>query len=167
MFDVHQLINDDYFVPIKSLFNAQHYISATKLLMSSLDSIAFIAFGDVRRCLCSWLDRYVDLTPLDITSQELWEFRNGLFHMSNMASRAVLRGEVKCLVMCIGNIPESSRRNTLQQKYFDLRRLIDQIAEGLGRWVAVVFGDRTKLLDLVDRYDLTVSDARLIRKERG
>ncbi len=62
-FDPHQLINDDFFRPIKLLINARHYISAAKLLMSAIDSVALVETGDVPGTppFIRWLDKYVDL----------------------------------------------------------------------------------------------------------
>lgn len=48
-FDLPQLIHDDYFLAIKLTFNAGLYVSATKLLVSCIDSIAYIEYGDERR----------------------------------------------------------------------------------------------------------------------
>ncbi len=77
-FHFDQLINDDYFVAIKLLFNARHLASACKLLVSCIDTLAFIEFGDERNNFASWLDDYVDLAPVGVTSTELWEFRNSI-----------------------------------------------------------------------------------------
>ena len=46
-FDLPRLINDDYFEAIRLLFNRSHYVSSAKLLMSCLDTLAFIEFGDI------------------------------------------------------------------------------------------------------------------------
>jgi hypothetical protein len=60
-FDVPQLINDDYFLAIKQLYNARHFVSAAKLLMSFIDTVAFIDAGDVRDGFSQWLRKYADL----------------------------------------------------------------------------------------------------------
>lgn len=41
-FDVPRLINDDFFLAIKLLFNSGLYVSASKLLLSFIDSIAYV-----------------------------------------------------------------------------------------------------------------------------
>lgn len=63
---------------LKLTFNAGLYVSALKLLVSCIDSLAYIEYGDDRNStpFIKWLDTYADLTPLGITSTELWELRN-------------------------------------------------------------------------------------------
>jgi hypothetical protein len=102
-FDVPQLINDDYFLAIKQLFNARHFVSAAKLLMSFIDTVGFIDAGDVRDGFSQWLDKYADLTSLGISPKELWEFRNGLLHMTNLRSRAVASGNTAPLIFYVGS----------------------------------------------------------------
>src|SRR5688572_7521764 len=91
-FDFGGLINADFFQPIRILFQNQHYVSATKLLVVAIDSIAHIEHGDVRGGFVKWLDQYADLSQLGITAEELWEQRNSLLHMSNLDSRKVQAG---------------------------------------------------------------------------
>ena len=162
-FDAPRLINDDYFKAIKLLFNAGHYVSAAKLLLSCVDSIAFIDAGDVPHSFVRWLEAYADLPSIGITPQELWEFRNGLLHMTNLASRAVRNGTVARLIMCVGGIPEENRPNTKCEKYFNLRQLIDLVAAGLAKWLQTYNSDPAKVIEFVRRYYLTISDARLAR----
>lgn len=162
--DVGQLLHDDHFVPIKLLFDARHYISAAKLLMSFVDTIAYVDLGDSEGIFVKWLDAYVDLAPLGLESRELWEYRNGLLHMSNLASRKVVAGKVAELHLYVGDAPESIWPKRPKTKYFSLQRLIDAIADGLPMWVSSFEGNFAKTLDFIDRYDLTVSDARLARK---
>jgi hypothetical protein len=52
-FDLPRLINDDYFLAIRLLFNAHHFVSAAKLLMSCIDTVAFIDAGHVEMVLLS------------------------------------------------------------------------------------------------------------------
>jgi len=46
-FAMNELINKDFFEAIRILFNSKHFVSCLKLLMSTVDSIAFLEFGDV------------------------------------------------------------------------------------------------------------------------
>jgi hypothetical protein len=41
-FDFHSLINDDFFQPVRILFQQRHFVSAAKLLLIAIDSIAFV-----------------------------------------------------------------------------------------------------------------------------
>jgi len=158
-FDIPALINDDYFKAIKLLFNEQHYVSAAKLLMSFLDTIAFIELGDVRGSFVTWLQKYADLRSVGVTAEELWEFRNGLLHMTNLHSRAVIAGRVDRLVFFVGNIsPLAAPKG---EKYFKLKELIDAIVGAISRWIQSYNDDRSKIVDFVSRYDLTISDSRV------
>jgi hypothetical protein len=87
--DISQLINDDYFLAIKLTFNAKLYVSSMKLLLSAIDSIAYIEYGDKKDIFEKWLTTYADISHLGITPKELWEMRNGLLHMTNLNSREV------------------------------------------------------------------------------
>lgn len=44
-FDFSRLINDDFFQPVRLLFQAGHFVSASKLLMVAIDSIGYVEFG--------------------------------------------------------------------------------------------------------------------------
>ncbi len=95
--DFAELINDDYLKAYKLLFNNKHFTSATKLFLSCIDSLAYVEYGDEKakngepNVLCRWLNTYVDLFPVGVTADELWELRNGLLHMSNLHSARVQR----------------------------------------------------------------------------
>lgn len=56
--NIPKLINDDYFSAIRILFNHKHYVSSTKLLLSCVDSLAFIEFGEIPKTnvLRKWLE---------------------------------------------------------------------------------------------------------------
>jgi hypothetical protein len=159
-FDLPRLINDDHFSAIKLLFNSGHYVSAAKLLMSFLDTIAFIEMGDVKGNFVLWLRTYADLTLLGIIAEELWELRNGLLHMTNLNSRSVQAGKVPRLFFYVGPL-NSLQSSTPGEKCFNLKQLIDVVAKALSKWTATYNSDRSKLLDFVSRYDLTISDSRL------
>ncbi|UEM40613.1 hypothetical protein [Pectobacterium aquaticum] len=82
-FNLTQLLFDDHFVPIHLLFNHGHYIASIKLLLSFIDTIAWIDIGEHHNFI-KWVNLYADLTTLGITAGELWELRNSLLHMSNL-----------------------------------------------------------------------------------
>lgn len=44
-FRITDLINDDYFLAIKMTYNAKHYVSSMKLLMSAIDIRANVQHG--------------------------------------------------------------------------------------------------------------------------
>ncbi len=160
-FDVPQLINDDYFLAIKQLYNARHFVSAAKLLMSFIDTVAFIDAGDVRDGFSQWLHRYADLSSLDISPKELWEFRNGLLHMTNLRSRAVASGNTAPLIFYVGNPSRPKTSNPSGAKYFSLKGLLDIIAAAVSKWIETYNHNPEKLAAFVERYDLTLSDTRV------
>jgi hypothetical protein len=98
-----KLINDDYFLAIKLTANAGLYVSSLKLLLSCIDSLAYIEYGDYYQTpFIGWLKTYADLTILGITAEELWEFRNGILHMTNLESRKVAQNKVRRISVKIG-----------------------------------------------------------------
>jgi hypothetical protein len=160
-FDLPRLINDDYFKAIKLLYNAGHYVSAAKLLMSFLDTIAFVDMGDVSGNFSLWLERYADLTALGITSKELWEYRNGLLHMTNLNSRAVAKGLTARLIIYVGRLPQTMPNAQDGEKYLNLKELLETVAGAVSKWIEHFNRNPNKLVDFVKRYDLTVSDSRI------
>lgn len=159
-FRFDKLINDDYFSAIKLLFNAKHMASAAKLLMSCIDTMAYVEYGDTPRNFANWLDAYVDLSSLGITSAELWEFRNSIIHMTNLSSRAVLSGKVSTIMPYIGSDSLAKRAHSLNMKPFNLYALILAIAAGIGKWAATYNHDRDKFINFIERYDTMISDSR-------
>lgn len=160
-FDLPQLIEDDYFKAIKVVYNAGRYVSATKLLLSFLDTVAFIEFGDVQNNFAQWLSTYADLDCVGINAQELWEFRNALLHMTNAHSRRVIAGKTPRLVFYVGEIPQSVHLNTESVKYFDLKALLGEVVVAVSKWIETYNCDRSKFESFVGRYDLILSDSRL------
>lgn len=158
-FDLPRLINDDYFVVIKLLFNNKNYVSVTKLLMSFLDTVAFIESGNVRGNFIPWLKCYADLEIVGITEEELWELRNGLLHMTNPDSQKVLKGHHARLVpyVAVHDMPPSTDR---ESKPFNLLRLLEVITKALEAWFVTYRVTPSKMVDFVLRYDKVVSDSR-------
>lgn len=160
-FRFDKLINDDYFVAIRTLFNARHIASASKLLMSCIDTLAFVEHGNERGNFALWLDSYVDLAPLGITSAELWEFRNSIVHMTNLSSRAVLAGKVATIMPYIGSDELAKHARSTAMKPFNFYSLIQAIGTGIGKWAETYNADRDKFLSFIERYDTIISDSRL------
>jgi len=160
-FRMDKLINDDYFEAIRILFNSRHFVSASKLLMSCIDTIAFVEYGDNRGNFTKWLDTFVELEPLNITAVELWEFRNSVIHMTNLNSRAVLAGKVSPIAPCVGSAKLDGRLQSFEMKWFDLYELIQAIALGVTRWGETYNADTDKFLKFVERYDTMISDSRV------
>lgn len=159
-FDLPQLIHDDYIAAVKVCANAGLYVSATKLLLSSMDSLAFVAFGDKGNVFVKWLTTYADLSPLGITAEELWELRSGLLHMSNLDSRQVRKQAVRRISYGVGISP-GYYDEALEIQFFDLMDLISAYADAIAKWLQSYNDDRAQFETFIERYDLIVSDARL------
>lgn len=156
-----ELIRDDYFKAIRTLFNEKLYVSCAKLLMSCVDTLAYVEYGDAQGNFLKWLDTYVDLKPYGISSGELWEFRNSVLHMTNLASRKVIAGKISPITFYIGG-PEAMPPVTPDlPKLFNLHELIKAISKGIGKWGETYNADPDKMLKFIERYDTTISDVRV------
>ncbi len=163
-FDFTGLLNADFFEPIRILFRAEHYVSATKLLVVAIDSVGYVEFGDgERNPFVAWLYRYANLGPIGVTPEELWEHRNSLLHMSNLDSRKVKAGKVRRLFAYVGGSPQDAPRSDDTMGYFNLQCLIIEFGHSCGRWCETYDQDRTKIDQFVKRYDLIASDARMMK----
>lgn len=156
-----ELIHDDYFKAIKTLFNAKLYVSCAKLLMSCVDTLAFVEYGDESGNFTKWLDAYVDLSAHGITSDELWEFRNSVLHMTNLVSRKVTSGKVSPIMPYVGGPDTMPAISPQLPKPFNLYGLIATIGKGIGKWGEAYNSDGDKLLKFIERYDTTISDSRM------
>ena len=161
-FDFGGLLNADFFQPVRILFQAGHYVSATKLLVVAMDSVAHIEYGDVPGSFAKWLNTYAHLDSLEITAEELWEQRNSLLHMSNLDSRKVRAGKVRSLVTYVGDLPPDVQLDQSVTGYYDLRRLILEFGYACERWIRTYDEDRSKIDCFIERYDLIASDARML-----
>ena len=128
--------------------------------MSFVDTAAFLDLGDVSNNFVLWLDRYASLHTIAITSSELWEYRNGLLHMTNISSRAVIKGTVAPLILFVGPI-DFPRPQSGNAKYVNYRALIEVIAQAVTKWISTYNLEPEKFAQFVARYDLVVSDTLL------
>lgn len=154
-FDLPRLLNDDYFRAIRFLFNAQEYVSCMKLLVSFIDTIAFLAHGNARAVFVKWLDTHVVLDRLGITAAELWELRNGLLHMTTLDSHKVARKSVRRIGFCVAPRGICSPAST-ELAYFNLLDLIDAVANGISHWTKHINDNREEFVHFVERYDRIV-----------
>jgi hypothetical protein len=158
-FDLPLLINDDYFKAIKLLFNNHHYTSCMKLLVSFIDTAAFLEFGDMRDNFIKWLNDFAKLNKVGIKPSQLWELRNSILHMSNLDSRKILNGSEKRISFCVaesGYAPEAD----LEVQYFNLMDLIRVIIEALSVWSSSYNDNPVKRTVFIERYDRIISDVR-------
>ena len=155
-FHIKKLLNDDHMEPIKLLFNKKHYLSSFKLLMSFIDTIAYIEFGNKKRVFQDWLDTYSDIQSLGVTSDELYELRNSLLHMTNLNSHKVTQGKERRLsiAVCKRGHPTQYYDNIVYINYTDFLFVFD---EAVDKWVDSYNGSN-KQLTFIERYDEVVRD---------
>jgi hypothetical protein len=166
--DLSQLIHDDYFLAIKLTFNAGLYVSAMKLLVSCIDSLAYIEYGNDRKSVpfIKWLETFAELTSMGITAAELWELRNGILHMTNIHSAKVRENKVRRISFRVGR-PHGFSEEGGDVYFFDFSGLIQIFAEAQGRWIESYNNDRDKFDKFVERYDETISDSRTALSHLG
>lgn len=158
--DISQLIHDDYFKAIKLAYNNKMYVSAMKLLLSCVESIGYIEFGNGSP-FKNWLKTYADLTKIGITVDELWELRNSLLHMTNLNSHQVKQNKIRRISFCVAESEKTFFHEVEQTYYFNFYDLIKIYANALEKWINSYNEDRNKFAKFVERYDETISDSRL------
>lgn len=155
-FHMKQLLNDDHMKPIKLLFNEKHYLSSFKLLMSFIDTIAYLEYGNSKRVFQNWLDHYSDLSGMGVTSDELYELRNSLLHMTNLNSHKVVQGKERRLsiAVCKRGHPTQYHNNIVYINYTDFLFIFD---DAVSKWLET-YKDNKKQLTLIERYDEVIRD---------
>jgi hypothetical protein len=162
-FNIPQLINDDYFTAIKLLFNNGLYISCAKLLLSCIESIGFIEFGNEGNVFIKWLNTYAKLSVHGVTAEEIWELRNGLLHMTNLDSNKVVQGKHSRIILYVGQQPESTQKSG-DFKLLNLYTFMtNTIPNALSKWIQTYNDSPSKIESFIKRYDLTVSDTRIAK----
>ena len=159
-FDFGQMIDDDFMDAMTILWKNRKYISALKLLVTMIDTLGFAEFGPVEGCFGRWLDAYCDLDSLGVSSQELWELRNSLLHMTNLDSRRVHRGQTKRLLPVITAQENDIPVEMEGFKNLHVSRLFASVVpRGIANWVRTFHENPGKVLDFIQRYDTVVSDS--------
>ncbi|MBD8862521.1 hypothetical protein [Klebsiella variicola] len=155
-FHIKKLLNDDHMKPIRMLFNEKHYLSSFKLLMSFIDTIAYIEYGNSKRVFQNWLDTYSEIKKLEITSDELYELRNSLLHMTNLNSHKVTQGKERRLsiAVCKRGHPTQCHADIVYLNFTDFLFLFD---EAIDKWLDT-YRDSNKQLTFIERYDEVVRD---------
>ena len=159
-FELCKLINSDFFEAIQLLYNNQRYVSTLKLLMSAIDTFAFLEFGDKANNFKDWLKEYCIVSKLNLTEDELWEYRNSILHMTNAYSRKVIDKKISKLSFYVNREDVKDMISDGEAKYFNLFSLINVIASGVDKWGESFNAEREKFKTFCDRYDLIISDIR-------
>lgn len=159
-FDFSNLLNDDFLKASKLLFQNELYVSSIKLLVSAIDSFAFLEYGDSKDIFKRWIDTYCIMDTIGINSDELWEYRNSLLHMTNNQSRKVRKNKVAPISFYVTHRKDFIPTAGGNLKYFNLFHLIEVVANGVVKWVESFNKNRQKLDLFFERYDLIISDTR-------
>jgi len=163
-FDICSMINDDFVLAIRKMWNETHYTSCLKLLVSFVDTMAFVDQGDSTSAnFKNWLNSYVDLSPVGITADELWEHRNALLHMTTYDSRKVSSGTVRRLIPCVGHMFRPLSDASIG--VYPLRGLIMAVMNGLENYITAMDRDESMRLRFCDNYPRTASDSQLAQYE--
>ena len=165
-FDFPKLIQDDYFEAIHLLWNNGNYISCLKLVFSAIDTFGFVEYGPAcGKCFTKWLDKYCDLGSVGVTSDELWELRNSLIHMTNLDSRKVHSGKIHQLRPKFVHPDRELTSFEDDMKVLHAARFVVRVLpKGIEAWLQSYNQDRSKFPEFVERYDTVVSEARLMTR---
>ena len=163
-FDFPQLIQDDFFDAIHLLWNNGKYVSCLKLAFSAIDTLGYVEYGPDRNdCFAKWLDDYCDLGKVGVTSDELWQLRNSLIHMTNLDSRKVRSGNTHRLLPQFTHPDRDVAPFADGMKVLHVARfVIAVLPKGIENWLQSYNRDREKFAEFVERYDTIVSEARLL-----
>ena len=118
------------------------YVSSMKLLLSTVDTMAFLITGNNRKCdFINWLNKYTDLPATGVTADELWEHRNALLHMTTLDSDKVKKGAVVRLIPY--KDPATPPINLLKNsKFYSIDKVYCAIAKGLDKFIKDVESDK-------------------------
>src|SRR5690554_5333724 len=150
-FDFSSLLNDDFLKAPQLLFQNGFYVSSIKLILSAIDSFAFLEYGDSKNIFKNWIDTYCNIKDVGINSDELWEYRNSLLHMTNNKSRKVNKNQVAPLSFYVANDKSFIPTAGDNLKYFNLLNFIEIIAKGLEAWINTFNLDRNKIETFLKR----------------
>lgn len=158
-----ELINEDFIDAIRILFQKEKFVSSVKLLMSAIDTFAYVEFGDTQGNFKMWLSTYCKLSEVNVTEDDLWEYRNSILHMTNAQSRKVIKDKMMRLSFYVSEEDRSYLTNNGVSQYFNLKSLIHVINAGIVKWAETYQNENAKFKTFMERYNQVVSDGRYNR----
>jgi len=161
--NIKKLIHDDYFNAINLLIKNNYFISAIKLILSFIDTIAFVEFGDSGNVFIKWLDKFSNLNQINTTSEELWEFRNSVLHMTNIDSRKHRKKVISRISFYMGNDEEWAPKYNNDIKHINFIVFLKTIEMAVDNWILSYQNNIDKVSEFVKRYDQTLSDYRVAK----
>ena len=162
--DIGTLLHNDHYIAVKNLFNEKHYLSSMKLMVSFIDTLGYLDSGDIKgNVFALWLNNYSNISEkLGVTSEEMWEFRNSILHMTNLDSRKVKLGKIKRISFMVAPKGTTAKQDH-DTTYFNFTDLIFVMQKAIAKWLGTYVVDPTRLASFVKRYDRVVSDSRMAK----
>ena len=159
--DLCRLINDDFLLAVKLCYNNGYFISATKLLMCFIDSMSYVTCGESSgKSFQEYLNKFCDLVKIGITSEELWEHRNAILHVTGLDSIKISKGKVRRLISYVGTLTEDMPTGHENTKYFSLYDLMIEVGKSVENFVDSLIKNLNERKLFFERYDQVVSDVR-------
>jgi len=158
--EIERLMDDDLFQATKLLLENKNYVSVVKLIVSAIDTMSFLEFGDINGNFKQWVEKYFDLVKVGISSSELWEYRNAILHMTNSESRKVIKKEIKALRFYISDKELPMLNKDGEFNYFNITTLIEELNLAINKWGKDLNAYQNKFKNFIERYDTIISDSR-------
>ena len=147
--DLGEALYKAFMEAIYVLFQQGYTISGLKLLLSALDTMAFLTTGNGNSGteFKAWLAKYVDLESVGIDADELWAHRSALLHMTNFHSKSVNKGAVKFLIPALREAPQEfkdpvkSKIDALygtNYKFYSVQKLFEAVFVGFDIFLAEI-----------------------------
>ncbi len=138
---------------ITVLYREGSLVSCLKLLMSAIDTLAYLDSKDGRtsgKRFCDWLDKYANLSKAGITLEELYQHRCALLHTTTLDSDAVKKGTVCRLIpykkpafpLPIDKTSSEWMRNS---KFFEIIDLVMAIGDAVEKYCDMLEKDPVAL----------------------
>ena len=97
------------------------------------------------------------------TSEELWELRNSLLHMTNLESHRVKKRVVRQLTPAFTHPSIETLPANGDIKLFDAARfLLVILPTAIEQWLNTYVHDQAKIFQFIRRYDTIVSESRTL-----
>ncbi|MFB3897257.1 MAG: hypothetical protein ACE14V_13230 [bacterium] len=154
--DISTKIGSSIMLGPLELYQQGYYISSLKLLLIAVDTMAYLKKGDNNpEDFKKWIIDYVDLSPVGITSEELWEHRNALLHTTTAESRKVKNGQYLPLFPYKEPaIPFESSKF----KLYSINKLWEEMAKGFDKFLDEVYNNNELKIIVENNWKKIIAD---------
>jgi hypothetical protein len=108
-----------------------------------------------------WLENYVSLPDLHVTSEELWELRNSLIHMTNYDSRRNINGSIDRVMIYSGIDTSEYSNSNDKQKLLNFNSMYEKTYDGVIKWLSEIMKSQEEKERFIQNYIFIASDFRL------